>query len=122
MNRRKFLKGGIAAATMTPCMASFAGLLSSLNSSVAKADTPSEYKALVCMFLYGGMDNHDTVIPYDAPNYERWAKVRRPLLNSKTKRAREDLNRLSGTEGQQQYALPQNYPVFTRYTSKDTPR
>ena len=106
MNRRKFLKGGIAAATMTPCMASFAGLLSSLNSSVAKADTPSEYKALVCMFLYGGMDNHDTVIPYDAPNYERWAKVRRPLLNSKTKRAREDLNRLSGTEGQQQYALP----------------
>ena len=32
----------------------------------ASAQTANDYKALVCIFLYGGNDNHNTVIPYDA--------------------------------------------------------
>jgi uncharacterized protein (DUF1501 family) len=35
----------------------------------AAAFTASDYKALVCVFLYGGNDYGNTVVPYDATNY-----------------------------------------------------
>ena len=34
------------------------------------------YKALVCVFLYGGNDHGNTFIPYDAANYARYAEIR----------------------------------------------
>ncbi|APE28174.1 DUF1501 domain-containing protein [Aurantiacibacter gangjinensis] len=34
------------------------------------------YKALVCVFLYGGNDHANTVIPYDATNYGRYQAIR----------------------------------------------
>ncbi|PQA87213.1 hypothetical protein CW354_13275 [Marinicaulis flavus] len=39
------------------------------------------YRALVCVFLFGGMDCHDTVIPYDTTNYNRYADIRSSLFN-----------------------------------------
>ena len=44
------------------------------------ADTGG-YRALVCVFLFGGMDCHDTVIPYDTFNYNQYSTIRRSLLN-----------------------------------------
>ena len=38
------------------------------------------YKALVCVFLAGGMDGHDTIIPHDAESYAEWAATRSRLL------------------------------------------
>lgn len=34
------------------------------------------YKALVCVFLYGGNDHGNTLIPFDAANYARYAAIR----------------------------------------------
>jgi len=34
------------------------------------------YKALVCVFLYGGNDYANTLIPFDAANYARYASIR----------------------------------------------
>lgn len=34
------------------------------------------YKALVCVFLYGGNDYANTLIPYDMPNYTRYSTIR----------------------------------------------
>lgn len=34
------------------------------------------YKALVCVFLYGGNDYGNTLIPFDQPNYDRYAAIR----------------------------------------------
>ncbi len=34
------------------------------------------YKALVCVFLYGGNDHGNTLIPVDATNYARYAAIR----------------------------------------------
>lgn len=34
------------------------------------------YKALVCVFLYGGNDHGNTLIPYDAPNYALYEGIR----------------------------------------------
>jgi len=39
------------------------------------------YKALVCVFLYGGCDTHDMLIGYDQPSYDLWAEARRSILD-----------------------------------------
>ncbi len=47
----------------------------------ALAASTSGYRALVCVFLFGGMDCHDTVLPYDQPSYDQYAALRRTLMN-----------------------------------------
>ncbi|MDZ7628176.1 MAG: DUF1501 domain-containing protein [Parvularculaceae bacterium] len=47
----------------------------------ALAASTAGYKALVCVFLFGGMDNHDTVLPYDQSSYDQYAALRRTLMN-----------------------------------------
>jgi len=42
----------------------------------AAAFDSTDYKALVCIFLYGGNDYANTVVPYDATNYARYAAIR----------------------------------------------
>ena len=42
----------------------------------AAATTPSDYKALVCVFLYGGNDYANTVVPYDLASYNAQYAVR----------------------------------------------
>src|SRR5690349_19668896 len=42
----------------------------------AAAFDSSDYKALVCVFLYGGNDYANTVVPYDAPNYGLYHQIR----------------------------------------------
>lgn len=42
----------------------------------AAAFSASDYKALVCVFLYGGNDCHNTLIPADIPNYDRYSAIR----------------------------------------------
>jgi len=44
--------------------------------SEAAAFDNSDYKALVCVFLYGGNDYANTVVPYDATNYARYHQIR----------------------------------------------
>ncbi len=36
----------------------------------ALAQTTSEYKALVCVFLYGGNDSNNMLIPFDTKGYQ----------------------------------------------------
>jgi len=42
----------------------------------AAAFDSTDYKALVCVFLYGGNDYANTVVPYDATNYAKYAAIR----------------------------------------------
>lgn len=35
-----------------------------------------DYRALVCVFLYGGNDYGNTLVPYDPVNYGRYARIR----------------------------------------------
>ena len=79
------------------------------------ADT-SGYKAMVCIFLYGGMDQSDTILPYDQVNYDRLAGLRSGLFdaygvgNGNTSRDRENLLELipdnAGNFGNRKFALP----------------
>ena len=42
----------------------------------AAAFTATDYKALVCVFLYGGNDYANTVVTYDDDSYNRYAAIR----------------------------------------------
>src|SRR5215831_21351684 len=42
----------------------------------AAAFDATDYKALVCIFLYGGNDYANTVVPYDATNYALYSAIR----------------------------------------------
>src|ERR1041384_843164 len=44
--------------------------------SEAAAFDNSDYKALVCVFLYGGNDYANTVVPYDPVNYALYHQIR----------------------------------------------
>lgn len=57
-----------------------AGFAFDLNRFNAFAADVSGYKALVCVFLFGGMDGHDTVIPYDTASYNQYAGIRQALF------------------------------------------
>jgi len=42
----------------------------------AAAFDATDYKALVCVFMYGGNDYANTVVPYDATNYAKYHQIR----------------------------------------------
>ncbi len=70
VNRRTFLRrsAGLSAA----------GLAGSLDlvSLAAHAQSVADYKALVCVFLYGGVDGNNVLVPLDAAGYAQYAAVR----------------------------------------------
>ncbi|MYN18109.1 DUF1501 domain-containing protein [Rugamonas sp. FT107W] len=45
----------------------------------ASAATASDYKAIVCVFLYGGNDYANTLVPYDAASYNAYYALRSTL-------------------------------------------
>ncbi|HUE66076.1 MAG TPA: DUF1501 domain-containing protein [Rhizomicrobium sp.] len=74
VTRRLFARymAGLAAATGTA--APFALQLAAMNA--ASAQGASGYKALVCIFLFGGNDGHNTVLATDADTFGRYFAAR----------------------------------------------
>ena len=98
--RRNFL-GWSARMAALGAGAPFALNLAALGA--ASAETASDYKAIVCIFLYGGNDNHNTVIPYDQASYNGYQQARGGIA-----RARSTLLPLTPLTGQggREFALP----------------
>ena len=57
-SRRRFIAtaGALSAGALFPTLAAWTG---------AAAQSAADYRALVCVFLYGGNDGNNTVVPYD---------------------------------------------------------
>ncbi|MDM0081434.1 DUF1501 domain-containing protein [Variovorax sp. J31P179] len=75
--RRAFLRrsGQLAmAGTALP----FALNLAAMGEAAAQAAPADDYKALVCVFLFGGNDYANTVITYDDPSYNAYSTIRVP--------------------------------------------
>jgi uncharacterized protein (DUF1501 family) len=72
-NRRSFIKSASLAAA-----GSAAGLrpFGTLN---ALAQSATDYKALVCIYLFGGNDSNNTLIQFDTKGYANYSSVRGPL-------------------------------------------
>lgn len=68
MRRRTFLQhAGALAGTAA---------LGQLGAFAARAATSSDYKALVCIFLYGGNDSNNMIVPLDSAGYANYAQIR----------------------------------------------
>ena len=71
MKRREFLEhaGALAGAAAL-------GQLGVFAARAAQAAPASDYKALVCIFLYGGNDANNTIVPLDTAGYANYAQTR----------------------------------------------
>jgi len=70
-SRRDFLRTGGAAAA--------AAALAKAGLITARAQTAGDYKALVCIFLFGGNDANNLLVPNDAATYKNYAAIRANL-------------------------------------------
>ena len=106
-NRRSFIKyASLAAAGNAAGLRPF-GLLNSL------AQSPTDYKALVCIFLFGGNDANNTLIQFDTAGYGNYSTVRGPLAIPQAQ-----LLQLSGSASN--FALNPNLPdVQTLFNNKN---
>ena len=68
MQRRGFLKhAGALAGTAA---------LGQMGVLASRAATAGDYQALVCIFLYGGNDTNNMVVPIDSAGYANYAQIR----------------------------------------------
>jgi uncharacterized protein (DUF1501 family) len=106
INRRNFFKRcALSTLGTTSAMAT----INSLSMMNAIADTSSkssfnDYRALVCVFLHGGNDSHNLLIPTNEEQYGLYKESRQGLAIP-----REDLLRLSLNDGSD-YGFTPNMP------------
>lgn len=74
LSRRAFLRRSKQVA-VAGTAGSFAMGLAGIGEAAAFS-AGNDYKALVCVFLYGGNDHNSTLIPYDSVNYNLYSAIR----------------------------------------------
>jgi len=80
-SRRLFLRhAGAMAALLGPAAAPLALNLAAVGAASAQA--ASDYKALVCLFLFGGNDSLNMVLPTDAASWANYSAVRNQAPDS----------------------------------------
>lgn len=75
ITRRGFLRTSCCTAAAAGIAASNLNRLSLMSAYAAGSD----YKALVCVFLFGGNDANNMIIPYDTAGYSNYASLRANL-------------------------------------------
>src|SRR5687767_6969358 len=77
LTRRQFMWQAACAAVGATAMATTVWDLRMMNAAIAQATTqPADYKALVCLFLYGGNDANNMLIPTDTTTYNQYTTAR----------------------------------------------
>src|SRR6266704_4622001 len=79
LSRRQFIRQAACAAVGTAAMTSAIRDLRFMNAAVAQSNI-SDYKALVCIFLGGGNDSNNLIIPTITSEYNNYAAIRTPVL------------------------------------------
>ena len=74
MSRRKFIRQAACASLSTAAMSNCIRDLFLINSAMG-ADTTG-YKALVCIFLSGGNDSNNLIVPMDSAGYANYSNLR----------------------------------------------
>src|SRR5689334_3612376 len=82
--RREFIRQAACAAVGTAAMTAAIRDFRFMNAAVAQSginpNDPNDYKALVCIFLAGGNDSNNLVIPTATAEYNSYAAIRTPVL------------------------------------------
>ena len=115
--RRAFLQRLSALSLLGPA-APWALQLSAM--SEAAAATATDYKALVCVFLYGGNDHANTIVPFDTASYGALQQIRPNLILSRDALLPSQLAPATALPGQRAYALaPGLEPLVQLFQAKE---
>ncbi|HZY19094.1 MAG TPA: DUF1501 domain-containing protein [Ramlibacter sp.] len=101
-SRRAFLRRG-AALSIAGAAGPWALSLAAMGE--AAAQTATDYKALVCVFLYGGNDYANTVVAYDQASHDAYRALRPSVALDRAALAPTLLNPATPLPGGRQYAL-----------------
>lgn len=82
VSRRKFL-GGVGAAVASTTMLSATATLPFASAAAAQDADADDYKAIVCLFLAGGNDSWNMLVPTDNATYNRYAAARTDMALSR---------------------------------------
>lgn len=111
-SRRQFLQTASALSVLgsaTPLALNLAGI------GAAAAQTAEDYRALVCVFLYGGNDQTNTVVPFDSSEFNAYTAAR-PTI-ALTSAQLTSLGAVAA-QGGRSFALPNELaPLATLYRS-----
>ena len=111
--RRQFLQTASALSVMgsaTPLALNLAGI-----GAAAAQTAPEDYRALVCVFLFGGNDQTNTVIPFDTAEFNAYTSARPSIA-----RTASELTSLGAVaaQGGRSFALPNELsPLASLYGS-----
>src|SRR5882757_1516508 len=78
-SRRQFIRQAACAAVGTAALTAAIRDLRFMNAAVAQSNI-NDYKALVCIFLAGGNDSNNLIIPTIQAEYDNYAAIRTPVL------------------------------------------
>ena len=80
LTRRNFLGGSACSAMSTTCLLNTILTLRHVNAQAADVLAPgTPYKAIICVFLYGGNDANNLVIPRESSAHTKYANSRTVL-------------------------------------------
>ncbi|MBB3282175.1 DUF1501 domain-containing protein [Mitsuaria sp. BK037] len=108
LRRREFLQRA-SALSVAGTAAPWALQLAAINEAAAVA--PGDYKAIVCLFMYGGNDHGNTLVPYDAASHQAYATIRQALTTPRDQLAATALTPTTALPDGRQMALA---PTMTR--------
>jgi uncharacterized protein (DUF1501 family) len=81
ITRRDFIRRAACAAVGTTALTASIRDLRFMNAAVAQSNIPpGDYKALVCLFLSGGNDANNLILPTLQSEYDNYAAIRTPVL------------------------------------------
>lgn len=102
-SRRAFLRRSMQlalAGTALPTALNLAAI-----GEAAAFNAPGDYKALVCVFMYGGNDYANTVVAYDDPTHAAYTTIRSNIALAKSALTPTLLNPTTALANGRQYAL-----------------
>ena len=108
-SRRDFIRRSCCCAAALGAAANFSrfGLVNAL------AQGTSDFRALVCVFLFGGNDANNLLIPNDSTGYANYQTIRVPLANGGLALAQGTLLPITAKTAQNGSTLFGLHPQFT---------
>ncbi len=112
-SRREFLRR-VGALGLLRAVAPLGLQLAGIGAASA-ANAPEDYRALVCLFMMGANDAHNTIVPYDQASYDTYATARTSIaLPRETLLPIHPINNIGGRELALHPALMPLHNLFER--------
>jgi uncharacterized protein (DUF1501 family) len=116
-SRREFLKRA-SMLSLAGAATPFAINLAALGEAAAQAAPPDDYKALVCVFLYGGNDYANTIVPFDPDSHAAYQSLRPTLAYARDALLPTVLQPTVALPGGREFALaPELEPLLPHFNN-----